>query len=848
MAEFRLTHILLPDHPEITPFITTKSGGKNKHIPNRDRLSHSAFIKQQLDAAWAEAEDDDKQVVYHIARRGIYLEFKGEQGFDLVTRSLESRRARDPDDWIKLLNIRKEPVPVDVSKTDETGKPETTYATVFIPHSKKNFFYNRIQKYANEINKRSKRPKHYKLINSISNLRKALDIDSFWQDDKTLIPDNTPQWCEIWLSSNSDEVISRFNNLLNRLQLQTKTGIIQFPERTVKVVLANRDDLALLSRLSDDIAEYRLAKSTAEFWTNLQNKEQAEWVESLLERTRFEKIPEVAVCILDTGINNGHPLLSPILSDDDCHAVHSNWGIHDHHKHGHGTLMAGTAVYGDLGEVLSGTELVRIKHCLESVKVLPPDSSNPTEFWGYITLQGISLAEIQAPERKHIHCMAVAATDTRDRGRPSSWSGQLDQIIAGTNDDTRRLLIVSAGNADATNRVQYPHAQLTDSVHDPGQAWNALTVGAYTNLDTILEPTLNDYRPIASKGELSPFSTTSLLWDQYKWPIKPEIVLEGGNLACDGNGFVTECDDLSILSTFKDPQTSHFHPFNMTSAATAQASWMAAHIQAQYPEFWPETIRALLVHSANWPKGLWQQFSGDGSKTDIKKLLSICGYGVPSLERALYSASNSLTLIAQAELQPYDRKRDKEGNAKPGYRTKDMHLYELPWPKTVLRNLPYGTKVEMRVTLSYFIEPGPGEIGWQDRYRYASHILRFELNSPGEGKEDLIKRINKAAREEEEGHPGTESASKHWRIGQARDRGSIHSDIWQGSAQQLADSNIIAVSPRIGWWKERAHLGRWDRRTRYSLVVSITTPEEHIDVYTPVANQIGITVPIEIKT
>ena len=59
---------------------------------------------------------------------------------------------------------------------------------------------------------------------------------------------------------------------------------------------------------------------------------------------------------------------------------------------------------------------------------------------------------------------------------------------------------------------------------------------------------------------------------------------------------------------------------------------------------------------------------------------------------------------------------------------------------------------------------------------------------------------------------------------------------------------IIAIAPRIDWRKERTHLGRWEHRTRYSLVVSITTPEETVDVYTPVANQAGIKVPIEIRT
>ncbi len=215
-----------------------------------------------------------------------------------------------------------------------------------------------------------------------------------------------------------------------------------------------------------------------------------------------------------------------------------------------------------------------------------------------------------------------------------------------------------------------------------------------------------------------------------------------------------------------------------------------------------------------------------------------CGYGVPNLERALYSASNSLTIISQTEIQPFE-KRDGRN------RTRDMHIYDLPWPKDILLN-SHDLKVEMRVTLSYFVEPGPGEIGWKDRYRYASHALRFDINSPGEDRDLFVQRINAAAREEDEGHPGTSSASEHWVIGQARDKGSIHSDIWRGTAAQLADSHHIAVYPRIGWWRERNHLGKCESITRYSLIVSITTPEQDIDIYTPVANQIILPISITV--
>ncbi|MDZ7725314.1 MAG: S8 family peptidase [candidate division KSB1 bacterium] len=645
------------------------------------------------------------------------------------------------------------------------------------------------------------------------------------------------------LSSDKDDIISKFDTLLKKLRIEAKTGFIRFPERTVKMILASRKDLERLSLSSDNIAEYRRAKTTADFWVTLPNKEQAEWVEDLLERTVFTENPDVAICILDTGVNCGHPLLSPLIKVDDCQTVNSKWGIHDQVKHG--TLMAGLAGYGDLIKILSNNQSVHINHGLESVKIIPFDSVKKShELWGDMTLQGISLAEIQSPDTNRIICMAVAAEDTRDRGRPTSWSGKLDQLAAGVDDDTRRLMIVCAGNADMQNWNQYPAAQLTDSVHDPAQSWNAIAVGAFTDLDTIKDKTFSEYRPLAPKGGLSPFSTTSVTWEDNKWPLKPDIVLEGGNLAIDGKNFTSECDDLSLLSTHYDPQHSHFQSFNMTSAATAQAAWMAAQIQVRYPEFWPETIRALLIHSAEWTDVLKSQFSVDGSKTDYARLLTICGYGVPNLERALYSAANSLTLIAQSEIQPFDKKYNEKEKSN-GYQTKDMHLYDLPWPVHVLQSLPDETKVSMRITLSYFIEPGPGQIGWKERYRYASHALRFKLISPTESKREFIKRVNKAARSKDETLE-TKSETDHWTIGQARDKGSIHSDIWKGTAAELAKSNLIAVTPQIGWWRERAYLGKWSSKTRYSLVVSIHTPEEEIDLYTPVATQIGITIPTKI--
>ncbi|MEK6564209.1 MAG: S8 family peptidase [Candidatus Omnitrophota bacterium] len=826
MANERFSHIFLRDHPAVKNFTGTSSMGAKPHIPIRDRQPHSQFLLDRLNAAWQQAKN--KQAVIHAIREGVYIEFKSDPGADLVTKSLDDMRSKK----VRLLNVR----------TEGDGDAAVTLATVYVANEKKGYFLSKIQEYAmNDL--KSGKPKNATLINSIADIREAILVESFWQDKKELIPSEEKTWCEVWLSSETDAVIQRFEEILDREQIEKAKGTIRFPERTVKLILTNKSQLERLTALSDDIAEYRRAKETAVFWVEMENQEQAQWVRDLLQRCKVESDPKVAICVLDTGINYGHPLLSLVLKSGDCHSVDPNWGIDDHN--GHGTLMAGVAAYGDLGECLLNTELIHLRHCLESVKILPrPPGYTKPELWGYITAQAVSRAEIQSPERKRVLCMAISAIDTRDRGRPSSWSGKVDQLSSGVNDDNKRLFIICAGNiTDFGTILNYPDAQLTDSVHDPAQSWNALTVGAFTKLDQIKDKSFAGFSPVAPSGGLSPFTTTSLEWES-RWPIKPEIVMEGGNAVHDGHGYCSSADDVSLLSTFRDPAVRHFYDFNMTSAATAQAAWFAAQIHNAYPDIWPETIRALMVHSAEWTDTLKVQFLPlKPTKTDYSRLLRICGYGVPNLTRALYSGSNSLTLIAQEELQPFD---EKDGGS--GYKTKEMHLYDLPWPKEVLLHLPSQTNVQMRITLSYFIEPGPGEIGWKDRYRYASHALRFDVKSPNETNDDFIKRINVAVRSEDEGHPGTQSASDHWTIGSnGRDKGSIHSDIWDGTAAELAESGVIAIYPVIGWWRERAYLEKWNRKCRYALVVSITTPEEKVDIYTPVANKIGITVPISVN-
>jgi hypothetical protein len=503
--------------------------------------------------------------------------------------------------------------------------------------------------------------------------------------------------------------------------------------------------------------------------------------------------------------------------------------------------MAGLAGYGDLQDALESSRTVTLTHRLESSKILPPPhlEGNPRHLWGYVTAQGISRAEIVAAERKRAVCLAITASDTANAGQPSSWSAELDALAAGTDGVRRRLILVCSGNAAEMKPDDYPAANLTDEVHDPAQAWNAVTVGACTFKTRITSSIYEGHDPLASAGGLSPFSTTSSTWDPTRWPIKPEIVLEGGNLARSQDGRTTDPEDLKLLSTHRDPTVAHFWPFDATSAATAQAAWMAAKIQAAYPEAWPETIRALLVHSASWTDEMRRQFLEGESRGDYRKILRACGYGIPNLDRAISCLKSSLTLVVEQEIQPFIREPGKDPH------THQLHLYRLPWPKEELLKLG-EMEVSMRVTLSYFVEPSPGEVGWDARYRYPSHGLRFQLNSPWESEKEFSKRINKKSRTDKSDKPNTKSPTDYWIFGEQRDTGSLHHDIWIGRATDLAASNLIAVCPVGGWWKDRPHLRRYHSRSRYALVVSIEAPAESTDIYTPIAKRLGIQTPTPI--
>ena len=815
------SHLILQETSESKAYKAHQAnGGMRPFVPNLPRQQHGAALQAQLHAlrpaaALAKAFQEDVDVESGL---GLQIQFVGQPDVEMAFQSLGDERQK-----IELLSVR--------------HNGNQTIANVFVPDGKLGHFEKVVTEYLQEKKDKNGDPRdHRNLLNTIESIRSA-ELQALWTDDLDLLPKDKAEqfWWEVWLPvrGSREAVVNDFKKIVEMSGCEVSEAQADFPERTVLLMRGSQSQLSQSVLGLNCVAELRRAKETADSFDDLAADEQIEWLDELIERTDFapalRSIPRI--CLLDSGVNRAHPLLSSLMKEADTHSVNPAWGKHD--EANHGTGMAALAAYGDLTECLASGEPVTIRHRLESVKLLPNHGANEggANLHASLFAEGVSRPEISHSHRSRIFNSAVSAEDYRDRGRPSSWSSKLDSLAADADNggEFPRLFVQSAGNIrDNNSWLLYPESLSTNLIHDPGQAWNAITVGACTNkVDT--GPT--DYSAIAKVGGLSPFTTTSATWDS-AWPLKPDVVFEGGNAARDRFG-AAGMSSLNLLTASHEFEPRRFCTFNATSAASALCSRMAAQILVEYPAIWPETVRALIVHSAEWSEAMRDAYLPRvPAKADYVNLIRHAGWGEPKLDRALWSVSNSLTLVIEDQLHPY-----KKGKGK--IETREMNLHNIPWPKDELEALQ-ETEVEMTITLSYFIEPNPSARGSTSKFHYPSHRLRFDVKRSLESADDFIARINAAAEQ-----PNDAAAPKdpHWLLGSVyRNKGSIHQDVWKGTAADLASRGILAVYPGMGWWRTRPSLKRYDLPARYSLIISIRTPETDVDLYAAVENKLIIEV------
>lgn len=778
-------------------------------IPQRDAEAHAALLSELYTQAKEAYEKAISSLPENVsAANGVYMKMT----VDTAAKALDSLNTSRGAKLMNFQNTENADLNID--------------ATLFIPNSNRTWFQSKISQYLEKPIEENKR-KNEALVNSIDTIS-AVDLSSFFvnKDDYEFTTNNTSVEYEMWIDSddaNQEEIDAK----LDSIGVTYGNRVLVFDSVIVFLIKATKDQLLQIIASIDFISEFRKYHRPSVL-IGCSSRSDEEDYNTLIHETIPVADGQLSrIGVLDTGVNNAHPLISPFLSNERCLSAIVSGNTRD--TKNHGTAMASLSLYGDFTDVIYNPHPDPVESDLVSVRILPDDDDGQytNEMYAVITEDGISQARDN--NYSQVLCSAVTSKKECTDSTASATSAAIDQTLY-NNGKADSMLLISAGNTVDTQNLPYPDYLYLSNILDPAQSWNALTVGAYTKKVLISDPEYKNAKIVAPEGGLCPYTSTSKQWGQTI--IKPEILMEGGNAILE-NGSLSDHEDIMPIGADSHPDIHKFMGFNATSSATALAAHLAGQIKYKYPTLSPLAIRALMVHSAEWTPEMFN-LSTENGELNKYLLLHTCGYGVPNPNKAKLSSDSYVTFIAEDDIQPLTL---SENASVPNF--SKLNIYKLPWPDTILQEMK-DINVKLKITLSYYIDPCPGAKGRLTKYSYQSIRLYFDVNQPEETYGMFKRRVSRLGEEDP-----IDNDTTRWYIGiQRRNQGSIISDSIEKTASEMAACKYISIYPSGGWYKYRK--SKVDAVIKYALIVSLETPEQ--DIYTEIAQKVGIVNTLEIDT
>ncbi|MGH9160320.1 MAG: S8 family serine peptidase [Vicinamibacteraceae bacterium] len=359
-----------------------------------------------------------------------------------------------------------------------------------------------------------------------------------------------------------------------------------------------------------------------------------------------------AITVLDSGLTAGHPLIGPAVGDAQGF-VFPNREPGDQVPSGHGTFVAGLALYGDVEDSIRRGHFVPTLRLL-SGKVFNDDGTDQTEFVER------SVEEAVRYFLEHYGCR-VFNLSYGDSNKV--YDGRHLRGLAYTLDRLSRtlnVLFVTASGNRALNtlpkrpRERYPEYQFEPDgrLLDPGTALNAVTVGGLSRYiatrDAQRHPNHLEDVPVAQIDQPSPITRCG---PSIGGAIKPDFVEHAGNVAVDrlGRPRMGGLGVLSLNSGF-----AAGHPFCEdvgTSHAAPVVAHKAARLLGELPDASPNLLRALLGAHASWPDACAELLDQHRNQEGRVRLLRAIGYG-RIREEALYrSLDHTVTLVAEETIE-----------------------------------------------------------------------------------------------------------------------------------------------------------------------------------------------------
>ncbi len=385
------------------------------------------------------------------------------------------------------------------------------------------------------------------------------------------------------------------------------------------------------------------------------------------------------VCIIDSGVEEGHPLIRPAVDTATSYSyVGSPTDTADYvAQGGHGTKVAGLVLYHD-NIPYSGTS--RPASWIQNVRVLDAHNHVPTNISMPKTITDIVRRYANPHGGTRIFNHSITTTGVSRVQRMSIWAATIDGL-AWSHD---ALFVVAAGNAGGSlitsdyKSFGYPDLLFRPShrIANPAQGLQAITVGALA-----LGGNEGGWESIAPRSMPASYTRSGPgIWDT----IKPEVVEYAG----DWGMLPGRPEALAGRREMSLPMvtsTMYGHPVAGygvgTSFAAPKVSHVLAQIEASMPNESSQLYRALLIQSAEWPE--WTNGWAP------RNALRVLGYWIPNADRAISNTEHRITFITTGE---------------PRIGSQSVHLYDVRIPQE-LQNPSEDYDIRIQVTLAYKAQP-----------------------------------------------------------------------------------------------------------------------------------------------
>ena len=496
------------------------------------------------------------------------------------------------------------------------------------------------------------------------------------------------------------------------------------------------------------------------------------------------------VVVLDTGLTAGHPMLAPAVGD----AQSFLQGATGTDEHGHGTMVAGIALYGDVAACVQDRRFVPALRLFSGRILDDRNDGDPRLIQNQVEqavryfvdqygcrVFNLSYGDLNKPYQKR-HLTGLAVT--------------LDALSREQN----VLFVIPTGNftGDELNPVdwlsKYPTYLNNQQAPllDPAPALNALTVGSLARYDQdrLAAQYPNDpaYQPVARSGQPSPFTRAG---PSVNDAIKPDLVDYGGNYSVDvrggGHPLGRSLGELSTSHEFAAGQL--FAQDAGTSFAAPHVAHAAARVLAELPNASPNLCRALLTAHASPPPACADLF-----ESDREALRNLVGYGLVDRSALYRSFEACVTLWAEGSIQ-----------------NNRHHFYEVPIPEEFWQ----GSRRNRQLTVALAYRPPVRTT----RIDYCAVDIRFHLVRAN-SLDEVAQSFNAAT--ERDAYRSIPEWDRNREVtARQRSHGTVQASTWsfkQPSRSTQESSWFVVVTRKDPAWGE----GFASEREDYALTVRLS--------------------------